>query len=72
MVKTKKGNRKEEAIQNAVKKGLSRIRNYTLERFKAVGINNAEREVSTFQARGMLCNISYFLDLPELIDDREK
>lgn len=62
----------EEAIQHAVKKGLSRIRNYTLERFESAGIENAEREVSTFQARGMLCNISYFLDLPELIDDLQK
>lgn len=63
---------KEEAIQNAVKRGLSDIRNYSLERFKSAGIENAEREVATFQARGMLCNISYFLDLPELMDDQQK
>ncbi|MEW9676780.1 TetR/AcrR family transcriptional regulator [Lentibacillus sp. L22] len=58
----------EEAIRNSMKEGLSRIRSYTLERFKSAGIKNAEREATTFQARGMLCNISYFLDLPELID----
>lgn len=61
----------EETIRNATKKGLSRIRSYTLERFKSAGINNAEREVTTFLARGILCNISYFLDLPELFDGQE-
>lgn len=59
----------EEAIQNTVKKGMSSIRSYTLERFHSAGIKNAESEVTTFQARGMLCNISHFLDLPELIDN---
>lgn len=63
---------REEAIQNAVKRGLSRIRSFSLESFKSAGIENAEREVVTFQARGMLCNISYFLDLPELMDDQQK
>lgn len=62
---------REEAVKNTVKKGLSNIRNYSLERFKAAGIENAEREVTTFQARGMLCNIAYFLDLPELIDGKQ-
>ncbi|MFC4618921.1 TetR/AcrR family transcriptional regulator [Camelliibacillus cellulosilyticus] len=62
----------EEAIQKAAKRGLSRIRNYTLERFKSAGLENAERKVTTFLARGLLCNISYFLELPELIDDPTK
>ncbi|MFD1337091.1 TetR/AcrR family transcriptional regulator [Oceanobacillus iheyensis] len=57
----------EEAIRNATKKGLSNIQNYTLERFKDAGIENVESEVTTFLARGILCNISYFLDFPELI-----
>jgi AcrR family transcriptional regulator len=59
----------EEAIRNCTKMGLSRIRSYTLERFKEAGIPNADREVTTFLARGILCNISYYLDLPELIHD---
>ncbi|TCP24126.1 TetR family transcriptional regulator [Scopulibacillus darangshiensis] len=62
----------EKAIRNAMKKGLSSIRSYTLERFKSAGIKNVEREVTTFLARGILCNISYFLDLPELIDGQIK
>lgn len=58
----------EEAVQQSIRKGLTRIRNYTLERFQAAGIPNANREVTTFLARGILCNISFFIDLPELID----
>ncbi|MFD2628125.1 TetR/AcrR family transcriptional regulator [Oceanobacillus kapialis] len=62
----------EEAIRNATQEGLTSIRNYTLERFKDAGIQNAEREATTFLARGILCNISYFLELPELIDGKNK
>ncbi len=63
---------KEKAIQDAVKEGLSRLRSYILDEFKSAGIKNAEREVTTFLARGMLCNISYYLDLPELFDNQTK
>ncbi|KFM84037.1 transcriptional regulator [Bacillus paralicheniformis] len=57
----------EESIRNCSKTGLSRIRNYTLERFQEANVPNAEREVTTFLARGILCNISYFLDFPEIM-----
>jgi len=56
----------EEAIQAATKEGLSRIRNYVLEEFKAAGVPNAEKYATNFIAMGMMCNISHFLDLPEL------
>ncbi|RXZ79568.1 TetR/AcrR family transcriptional regulator [Paenibacillaceae bacterium] len=56
----------EEAIQAATKEGLSRIRTYVLEEYKAAGIPDAERNATIFIAMGMMCNISYFLDLPEL------
>lgn len=57
----------EEPIQNCTKEWLSRIRNYVLERFKAANVENAEQMVTTFIAVGILCNIAYFIDLPELI-----
>lgn len=57
----------EESIRNCSKTGLSRIRNYTLERFQEANVPNAEREVTTFLARGILCNISHFLDFPEIM-----
>ncbi|GAA3411641.1 TetR/AcrR family transcriptional regulator [Paenibacillus hodogayensis] len=56
----------EETIRTATKEGLSRIRAYVLEEFKAAGIPDAEKNATTFIAMGMMCNISYFLDLPEL------
>ncbi|QKG84413.1 TetR/AcrR family transcriptional regulator [Kroppenstedtia pulmonis] len=61
----------EESIRNCTRKGLSRLRNYILERFRSAGIPNPDREATTFLARGMLCNISYFVDLPELIDKND-
>ncbi|WP_307892721.1 TetR/AcrR family transcriptional regulator [Bacillus swezeyi] len=62
----------EESIKNCTKMGLSRIRSYTLERFQLANVPNAEREVTTFLAKGILCNISYFLDLPEMIHGEPK
>ncbi|MGM0924557.1 MAG: TetR/AcrR family transcriptional regulator [Bacillota bacterium] len=62
----------EETIRKSTKSGLSSIRNYILERFQSAGIFNSEREVTTFLARGILCNISYFIDFPELIDGKGK
>ncbi|RXZ77398.1 TetR/AcrR family transcriptional regulator [Paenibacillaceae bacterium] len=61
----------EEAIRAAAKVGLSRIRTYTLERFKAVGIPDAERNATIFIAMGMMFNISCFVDLPELFSLNE-
>ncbi|UOQ84713.1 hypothetical protein [Gracilibacillus salinarum] len=59
------------AVRNATQKGLLSIHNYTIDRFKAAGIKNVEKEVTTFLARGILCNISYFIDLHELIDGKK-
>lgn len=61
----------EETIRAAAKAGLSRIRTYALERFKAAGIPDVERSATVFIAMGMMCNISYFLDLPELFSFNE-
>lgn len=62
----------EEDVRKTTKEGLSRIRNYALERFKSAGIKNAEREATTFIAMGMLCNIAHFIDLPELFDSKKR
>ncbi|MFS0724848.1 TetR/AcrR family transcriptional regulator [Paenibacillus sp. 1P07SE] len=61
----------EEPIRTAAKEGLSRIRTYVLGEFKAAGIPDAERNVTMFLAMGMMCNISYFLDMPELFSFNE-
>lgn len=57
----------EASIKEATRQGLRKIRNEVLVRFKSAGIENAGQDVSTFLARGILCNIAFFLDLPELI-----
>ncbi|WP_163582831.1 TetR/AcrR family transcriptional regulator [Gracilibacillus saliphilus] len=62
----------EDAIRNATQRGLSSIQKYTVDRFNRAGIKNVEREVTTFLARGILCNISYFIDLPELMMEKNK
>ncbi|MCD7036435.1 TetR/AcrR family transcriptional regulator [Metabacillus sp. GX 13764] len=62
----------ENTVRNAAQKGLTSIQSYITDRFKAAGIKDAENEVTTFLARGMLCNIAYFLDIPELIDGKKK
>ncbi|MCM3713453.1 TetR/AcrR family transcriptional regulator [Alkalihalobacillus oceani] len=62
----------EEAIQKVVKSGLVRMRNIFLEKFKQAGIDEAERNATFSIAMGMLCNISYFLDLPEFFGDMPK
>lgn len=58
----------EASIKEVTRRGLQRIRNNVLEHFKSAGIADANREVSTFLARGILCNLSFFLDLPELMN----
>ncbi|WP_084821869.1 TetR/AcrR family transcriptional regulator [Bacillus sp. SA1-12] len=62
----------EKTIRESAKLGLSTIRNYIFERFLLAGIRNPEMEVTTFLARGILCNISYYLDFPELINGKDK
>ncbi len=57
---------REEAIQNVSKVGLSRMRSNILEKFKSAGIEDPEQKATVSIAMGMLCNISSFLDLPEL------
>ncbi|GGB74625.1 MULTISPECIES: TetR/AcrR family transcriptional regulator [Staphylococcus] len=58
----------EENIQNTVRTGLLKIRDYALKRFENENVNNPENEVTTFLARGILCNISQFINLPSLIN----
>lgn len=58
----------EENIQQTVRTGLLNIRSYVLDRFIAEGVSEAENEVTNFLSRGILCNISRFINAPELID----
>lgn len=57
----------EEPIRAAMQAGLREVRSIVLEAFQAKGIPNAEERTLLFLARGMLCNISMSLELPELM-----
>lgn len=56
----------EESIRKAMRSGFGEVRRMVLEAFRAAGIPNAEERTILFLARGVLCNISVALEMPEL------
>ncbi|WP_314589007.1 TetR/AcrR family transcriptional regulator [Paenibacillus terrigena] len=57
---------REASIQEAMRNGYGEVRQMVLEAFRAAGIPNAEERTMLFLARGLLCNISVALAMPEL------
>lgn len=57
----------EEPIREAMRKGFKDVREIVLEAFRKNGIPNPEERTMLFLAKGMLCNISMALGLPELM-----
>ncbi|TFE25538.1 TetR/AcrR family transcriptional regulator [Cohnella luojiensis] len=62
---------KEEAIVEVMQKGFRDVRKVVLDAFKQAGFENPEERTFIFIARGMLCNISMALSLPELMLAKE-
>ncbi|GMK43682.1 TetR family transcriptional regulator [Paenibacillus glycanilyticus] len=58
----------EEPIRAAMQTGLREVRRIVLEAFAASKLANPEERTMLFLARGMLCNISMALGVPELMD----
>ncbi|CAG7653960.1 TetR/AcrR family transcriptional regulator [Paenibacillus allorhizosphaerae] len=58
----------EEAIREAMRSGFREVRQIVLGAFCEAGIPNPEERTLLFLARGMLCNISAALELPELME----
>ncbi|MBU5441082.1 TetR/AcrR family transcriptional regulator [Paenibacillus sp. MSJ-34] len=56
----------EDTIREAMRNGFREVRRMVLDAYQAAGIPNAEERTMLFLARGMLCNISAALDMPEL------
>ncbi|SFL24258.1 transcriptional regulator, TetR family [Paenibacillus sp. 1_12] len=56
----------EEAIREAMRDGFRNVRLMVLNAFRGADIPNPEERTMLFLARGMLCNISVSLDMPEL------
>ncbi|MEF3306576.1 TetR/AcrR family transcriptional regulator [Paenibacillus sp. GYB003] len=59
---------REDAIQEAMRSGYGEVRRIVLDAFRAAGMPNAEERTMLFLARGMLCNVSAALGMPELKD----
>ncbi len=59
---------REENIIKVMQEGFLEIQSTVLNAFKSKGILNPSEQTLLFIARGMLCNISFSLQLPQLMD----
>lgn len=59
---------REEAIQEAMRRGFGEVRGMVLNAMRDAGVERPEERTMLFLARGMLCNISVALNMPELKD----
>ncbi|GED68212.1 TetR family transcriptional regulator [Brevibacillus reuszeri] len=59
----------EDAIREAMRHGFGEVRGMVLDAFRAAEISNPEERTLLFLARGMLCNISAALNMPELMEN---
>jgi hypothetical protein len=57
-----------EVIREEMQKGFRTVRELVLEAFRNAAIPHPEERTLLFLARGMLCNISMALDMPELME----
>lgn len=57
-------------IRDAMQKGMGQVKELVLGAFRQAGIADAEGRTSDFLARGMLCNVSMALDMPDLMVKR--
>lgn len=57
----------ENPIREAMRRGFGEVRGIVLEAFRDAGIADPEERTLVFLARGMLCNVSMALDMPELM-----
>ncbi|GGG54661.1 TetR/AcrR family transcriptional regulator [Paenibacillus radicis (ex Gao et al. 2016)] len=56
----------EPAVRQSIKQGMGSIQQMVVDAFQQAGIDQAEARTTNFLARGMLCNVSMALDMPEL------
>lgn len=58
---------REDEVVSVMQQGLREIHTTVYDAFRRAGIEQAMERTMLFLARGMLCNISMSLDLPELM-----
>lgn len=59
---------REDSIRQAMRNGFGEVRTMVLDAFREAGIPNAEERTLLFLARGLLCNVSVALAMPELME----
>jgi AcrR family transcriptional regulator len=59
---------KEAAIVEVMQKGFREVQQIVYDAFKQAGLERPQEKTLLFLARGMLCNISMALSLPELME----
>ncbi|MGG6313308.1 TetR/AcrR family transcriptional regulator [Paenibacillus macerans] len=57
----------EELIREAMQRGFGEVRQIVIDAFRQAGISDPEGRTLIFLARGMLCNVSMALGMPELM-----
>ncbi|MCA1296681.1 TetR/AcrR family transcriptional regulator [Paenibacillus sp. alder61] len=57
----------EEPIREAMRKGMAEIHHIVLRAFEEAGIEQPQWRTENFMARGLLCNLTMALDLPQLM-----
>ncbi|MEW9699799.1 TetR/AcrR family transcriptional regulator [Paenibacillus sp. SI8] len=63
---------RETPVRTAMEHGMNQVKQLVLEAFRQHGIQEAEERTSDFLARGMLCNVSMALEMPDLMIKRQK
>lgn len=61
----------EEAVREAMRAGIKQVKALVYEAFAEAGIPEPGPRTSDFLARGLLCNVSLALDMPDLMDKGE-
>lgn len=59
---------REEPVREVMRNGFREVQRIVLSAFQQKGLEKPRERTFMFLARGMLCNISWALDMPELIE----
>jgi AcrR family transcriptional regulator len=60
----------EAPIRAVMKQGMNDVKQFVMQAFEEAGLQEAEERTTIFLARGMLCNVSLALDMPDLMIKR--
>lgn len=61
---------REPLVQKTMQQGMGQVKQLVQDAFEQAGIADAPERTSDFLARGMLCNVSMALDMPDLMVKR--